>query len=139
VEARRVLLQNVPKDESASQGQKCLVYVCALLIANSQSAKLIQPREAAFHHLPPSAQSTAMFSVALGEQRHNMPGTETSPDCFRIISTVAYEVIRTMARAAMLSLQGRDCFNKCECLLRVVTVCSSELDSEWNSALSQIR
>ena len=47
-----------------------------------------------------------MFSVALGEQRHNMPGKETLPDCFRIVSTVAYEVIRTMARAAFPARAG---------------------------------
>jgi len=50
-----VLLQNVPTEESAGQGQECFVNVCPLLIANPQAAKLIQPREATFHDPSPSA------------------------------------------------------------------------------------
>ena len=38
-----------------------------------------------------------------------------------------------MAGTPSLSLQVRDCLNECECLLRVVTVGSGELNSQWNS------
>ncbi len=38
-----------------------------------------------------------------------------------------------MAGTPSLSLQVRDCLNQCECLLRVVTVGSGKLNSQWNS------
>jgi hypothetical protein len=30
-----------------------------------------------------------MLSVALGEPRHDMAGTQTLPDCLRVITTIA--------------------------------------------------
>jgi hypothetical protein len=60
-----------------------------LFIADAQAAKLIQPREGSLHHPSPSAQSTAMLSVSLGQPRHNVAGTQTLPDRFRVITTVA--------------------------------------------------
>jgi hypothetical protein len=60
-----------------------------LLIANSQSAKLIHPGERPLHNPAPSAQSTAMISVSFGEPRHDVAGTQTLPDRFGVIATVA--------------------------------------------------
>ena len=108
--------------------------VGSFLIANSQAAKLIPPREGTFHDPPPSAQSAAMFSASLGEPGHDVAGTQTLPNRLCVITTVAYDAIRTMARTSMLSLQRWDCLNECECLLRIVTVGSGELDGQWNSA-----
>jgi len=65
------------------------VHVSPLLVTNTQSAKLIQPSEGSFYDPAPSAQSAAMLSVSLGEQRHNVAGTQPLPDCLRVITTVA--------------------------------------------------
>jgi hypothetical protein len=65
------------------------VDVGSFLVTNTQSAKLIQPSESSFHHPPPSAQSTAMFCVALGEQRHDVAIAKTLADRFRVITAVA--------------------------------------------------
>ena len=62
-----VPLQNLPAEESARQGQKCFMDVSPLFTAHTQTAELIEPSEGSLHHPPPSAQSTAMFGVALGE------------------------------------------------------------------------
>ena len=78
--------------------------VGSFLIANSQSAKLIQPCERTFHYPTPSAQSTAMFSVSFGKPGHDVAVTQTLPDCLRVITTVAYNAIRTTARTSALSL-----------------------------------
>ena len=51
-----------------------------------------------------------------------MPGTQTLPDCLRVITTVAQHAVRTMAWTSPLSLQGWDSVNGYECLLRVVTI-----------------
>jgi len=56
------------------------------------------------------------------------------PDCLRVITTVTQHAIRPMAWASPLSLQGWDCVNECEGLLRVVTIGPGELDGQRNSA-----
>jgi hypothetical protein len=91
--------------------------VCPLFIANTQATKLIQPGEGSFHYPAPSAQSAAMFSVAPREPRHDVAGTQTLPDCLRVITTVTQHAIRTVARMSALSLQGWDGINQCEGLL----------------------
>ena len=60
-----------------------------LFIAHSQAAKLIEPSESSLYHPPPSAQSTTMFGIALSEQWHDVGGTQSSPDCVGVITTVA--------------------------------------------------
>ena len=105
-----------------------------LLIAHTQAAKLAEPGKGPLHYPPTSAQPTSMFSISLGEQRRDVPDTQTLPDCLRAITTVAQHAIRTMARSSSLSLQEWDSINECECLLRVVTIRAGELDGEWNTA-----
>jgi hypothetical protein len=56
------------------------VNVRPLLVANTQPPELIQPSEGPLHDPAPSAQSAAMFGVALGEPRYNAAGTQTLPD-----------------------------------------------------------
>jgi hypothetical protein len=63
--------------------------VGSLLIANTQAAELIHPGEGTFYDPAPSAESTAMFGVALGKPRNDVATTQTLPDCFRVITTVA--------------------------------------------------
>jgi hypothetical protein len=63
--------------------------VGSFLITDAQSAKLIEPSERPLDDPAPSAQSAAVFGVAFGEPRHDVAHTQTLPDCFRIITTVA--------------------------------------------------
>jgi hypothetical protein len=65
------------------------VNVTPLFVANAQWPKLIQPREGSLHNPSPSAQSTAVLSVSLGEPRHDVAGTQTSPDRLGVIAAVA--------------------------------------------------
>ena len=58
-------------------------------VAHAQSPELIEPGEGSFHHPAPSAQSTAMFRVSLGEPGHDVEGKQTLADCLRVITTVA--------------------------------------------------
>ena len=60
-----------------------------LFVANTKSPELVQPGEGPFNYPAPSAQSTAMFSVALREPRHDVAGTQTSADCLGVITAVA--------------------------------------------------
>ena len=84
-----MLLQDVPAQESAGKRQKRLMDVGSLLIANTQATELIQLREGTFYDPAPSAESTAMFGVALGEPRNDVATTQTLPDCLRVVTTVA--------------------------------------------------
>jgi hypothetical protein len=63
--------------------------VGSFLITDAQSPKLIEPSERPLDDPAPSAQSAAVFGVALGEPRYDAARTQTLPDCFRIITTVA--------------------------------------------------
>ena len=108
--------------------------VRSLFVANAQSPELVQPSEGPFDHPSPSSQSAAMFGVALREPRHNAAGTQTLPDCLRVITAVAQYAVRTMPWASQLSLQAWDGVNQCEGLLRVVTIGSGQLDGERNPA-----
>jgi hypothetical protein len=87
------------------------VNVSPLFVANAQSPELIQPCEGSLHHPAPSTQSAAVFCVALRKKRDDASVTQTFPDRFGIITTVAHHAIRTMARSSPLSLQERDGVN----------------------------
>jgi hypothetical protein len=63
--------------------------VGSFLITDSQPPKLIQPGERPLDDPTPSAQSAAMLGVAHGKPRYDAAGTQTSPDCLRVITTVA--------------------------------------------------
>ena len=76
-----MLLQKVPTEESAGQGQKRFMDLGPLFIANAQATELVQPGESSFYYPAPSSQSTAMLSVALGEPRHDVASTQTLADC----------------------------------------------------------
>ena len=104
-----------------------------LFVANPQPPELIQPSEGPFHYPAPSPQPAAMFGVALRKTRHDAAVTQTLPDRLSVITTVAQYAVRTMARSSPLSLQAWDGVNQCECLLRVVTIGSGELNGERNS------
>jgi len=67
-------------DQSAPQGQECLVNVGPLFVAHPQSPELIQPSESPFDHPSPSPQSAAMLGVALRKKRDDASVAQTLPD-----------------------------------------------------------
>jgi len=58
--------------------------VGSLLVADAQSAKLVEPGEAPLDNPAPSTQPATMFGVALGEPRHDMANPQTLPNCLRV-------------------------------------------------------
>src|ERR1035437_4773107 len=69
-----------------------------LFVANAQSSELIQPSERPLHDPAPSAHAPAMFGVSFRKRRDDASVTQTLPDRFGIITTVAQHAVRTMAR-----------------------------------------
>ena len=104
-----------------------------LLITHTQTSKLAEPGKGSLDYPPRSAQSTAMLRISLGEQRRDVPDTQTLPDCLGVITTVPQHTIRMMARSSALSLQGLDSINERKRLLRIVTIRTGELDGQWNT------
>jgi hypothetical protein len=72
--------KSIPADQSTTQGQECLVKVRPFFVAQAQSPELIQPSERPLDDPAPSAQSAAMFGVALRKKRDNASLTQTLPD-----------------------------------------------------------
>ena len=65
------------------------MYVGPPFVPKAESAELTKPCKGSFYHPPPSAQPATMFGVAHREQRCDVPGSKTLPDCLRVITTVA--------------------------------------------------
>lgn len=68
----------------------------SLLVADAQSAKLVEPRKGPLHDPSPPAQPAAVLSVPPCQERLNMPGAQTLPDCLRVITTVSQYAIMPM-------------------------------------------
>ncbi len=60
-----------------------------LLVANAQSAELVEPGKTPLDDPAPSSQSAAMLGVALGKQGQDVAATQTLPDRLRVITTLA--------------------------------------------------
>lgn len=54
--------------------------VGTLLIADAQSAKLVEPGKGSLHDPSPSTEATAVFGLAHREQRHDAAVAQTLPD-----------------------------------------------------------
>ena len=63
--------------------------VSSFLKPDAQPPKLIEPSERPLHDPAPLAQSASMFSVTLGEPRHDAAGTQPVPYRLGVITAVA--------------------------------------------------
>ena len=54
--------------------------VGTFLVADAQSAKLVQPGKAPFHDPSPSTEAAAVLCVAHRKQREDAPVAQTLPD-----------------------------------------------------------
>lgn len=63
--------------------------ICSLLVADAQSAKLVEPGKAPLHDPSPSAQPAAVLSVTHREQGYDSALTQTLADYLSVVTTVA--------------------------------------------------
>ena len=101
-----------------------------LVIAHAQAAKLIQPGKRALDDPPPSAQSTAVFRSADGEQREDVADPKTAPDCLRVVCTVAQQAVGTATRASSLSLKCWNRIDERQRFLRIMSVGTGQAKRE---------
>jgi hypothetical protein len=71
-----------------TEGQKRLVNVSALFVADSQPAELIQPCECPFHYPPLRPEPAAVRGVPLCQQRLDALGTQPCPDLLGTIAAI---------------------------------------------------
>lgn len=102
-------------------------------IANSQSAKLMQPGQRSLNYPAINTQSAAIFSSAFCQHRFNTQYTEQTAMLLRIISSITKDAVRTMSRMAGLACYRRDGFHQGYKLRNIVAVCRSELYRKWYS------
>lgn len=93
--------QKLPTDQDATQSQECFMDVSALLVADAQSAKLVEPGKGSLHDPSPTTEPT--FDVALRESAapNNHPRIfcgvaprASSVDWFEIYVSVFSRLIR---------------------------------------------
>jgi hypothetical protein len=63
--------QKLPADQNACQSHEAFLDVGTFLVADTQSAKLVEPGKAPLYHPSPSAKSTAVLGIPHREQRQN--------------------------------------------------------------------
>ena len=102
-------------------------------IANTQSAKLMQPGKCAFDHPPENAQPTAVARSALGQNRTDAKLTQRLAMGLAVIGTVALNTIRPPARTPYLARDRRNRLDQRQQLRHVMPVGSGELHRERDS------
>jgi hypothetical protein len=72
------------------------MYVGALVIPHLQAAKLTEPGKRALHDPPPPAQATPVLGAAHGQQGHDMPCPQPTPNRGRVVPTIPEHTVRAV-------------------------------------------
>jgi hypothetical protein len=105
--SKLILVKSIPTLSNFNRfgiRETCFVNVRPLFVENAQPPELTQPGERPLHHPAPSALPRCLFGVALRKKRDDVTGTQTSPDCLGVITTVTSYAICTMVWTSALSL-----------------------------------
>ncbi len=83
-----------------------------LLVPDTKSAKLVEPREGSFDNPAPFPQSTAVLCISLCQEGSDATPAQTVADLLGIVSTIAYKAVGTAAWTSTLGLQRRNGIDK---------------------------
>lgn len=103
-------------------------------IANSQPAKLVQPRQRSFNNPTVSAQAAAVFGPASGQHCFYANLVQNLSVRSRIICTVTLNTVRTLQRSSAFACNWRNSFNQGQKLRDIVTISSGEFYSQRRAA-----
>ncbi len=95
----------MPADQRAPEGQKCLMDVGPLVVADAQAAKLIQSSKGALDDPPPPAQATPLRRATPLHERANPTRSQPAPNCLRIVAAIAEHTVRTPPRSPAFALE----------------------------------
>ena len=96
--------------------------VVASLVANAESAELMEPGNRSFNHPAGLTKSTAMFGVPTSQVRSDATATEFVAVRLGIVSAVSLHALGSMTRTARLTADRRNCFHQRQQLRHVVGV-----------------
>ncbi len=100
---------------------------------NSQTTKLMQPSNRAFHDPPIATQPTTMFGVAPRQKRFNAAFAQGDAMRFRVVSPIRIHLIRTATRSAGFAAHGWNGIDQGQQWRDVVDIGRSQLNDEWNA------
>ena len=108
--------------------------VVAFLVAESQPTLDEEPEEDAFDHTAMFTQSTAVYRSTFGDERLDAAVAQGLADfVLGVVGPVGKQFVGTATTAAAGALDGRDCVDQRDGLLRVVDVRAGVLDRQRNS------
>jgi len=96
------------------------------LITNSQSTKLVKPREGALYNPTIHAQSTTMFGSTLSQHWNYTQLTQVLTVWLRIIGTIALKIVRALTRPTTFASNRRDSFNQWQKLGNIMAVSTGD-------------
>jgi hypothetical protein len=109
------------------------VDVGPFVVADAQTAELIQPGERPLDDPAPPPQAAAVLGATHRQQRQNMTCAQAAPDRCRIIAAVAEHADRPAARSAVSTLQGRNGIDEGQGFLRVISIRAGQADRKWDA------
>jgi len=112
LDGRPSTLQEAPGDQTTGETEEGLVDIGTLLVPDTKSAKLVEPREGSFDNPAPFPQSTAVLCISLCQEGSDATPAQTVADLLGIVSTIAYKAVGTAAWTSTLGLQRRNGIDK---------------------------
>jgi hypothetical protein len=126
--------QNIPADNRAPDAQESLMNISTTFITNSQSAKLMQPRQRALNDPAANAQASAMFLTPAGQQRADTPLTQFIPVWLRIITAISLNQFRLWAWSSSFASDAGDRIHQGHQLSHIMTIGPRQEDGQGNTA-----
>jgi hypothetical protein len=124
-----------PADEAAAEGEEALVDLGAAVIADEQTAELVQPGEGAFHDPAVTAEAGAVLGLATRDERLDPSPPKLSAVAVGVVAAVADKLVGSAAGPADDPAHGRYPIEEREQLGDVVAVAAGEGAGERDSAL----
>ena len=108
--------------------------IIPFFITHSQSSLIEQPVECRFDDIAELAKAAAVFGVAFRDERFRSDLTQGFTVCFRVVSSVSVQLIKTIARCAALARNRRYVVDQWKQLRNVVAIGASETRSDRQSS-----
>src|ERR1043165_1716082 len=124
------MVDEVPTDERTADVQERQVHIRAPLVADTQTAIAVEPRQSAFHNPPMPTESLARLNAAPRDTSRDRPLAQLVAQGLRVIRFVGVQLRVTLTRPAAPPLDGFDGVHRCKHHPRVMHVGRAHRDGE---------
>jgi hypothetical protein len=107
--------------------------IVASLVANAETAELMEPGNRPFNHPAGLTQSTAMFGVPTSQVGSDATAPEFVAVRLRIVSAIALDTPGSMPRPPRFTADPRNCFHQRQQLRDVMGVGAGQRGCQWNA------